>query len=288
MAGKLITQIRNISGMLKISHTIFALPFALASMLVAAGGWPSWRLVGLIVLAMFLARNAGMAFNRYLDADIDARNPRTAIRHIPQGLLSKTFVLLFSLANAAAFVVVSGLINRLCLFLSPLALLLLFSYSFMKRVTHFSHLVLGLVLGSSPIAAWAAVRGEITWEPFLLGVGVLFWVAGFDMIYATQDYDFDREAGLHSLVVRLGISRALVLARLFHGLTILSFVGFGLLMNLGWSYHVCLGLIALLLTYEHSLVSAKDLTRVNAAFFNVNGFISLLFLGGVLLGETLK
>jgi len=288
MAGKLITQIRNISGMLKISHTIFALPFALASMLVAAGGWPSWRLVGMIVLAMFLARNAGMAFNRYLDADIDAKNPRTAIRHIPQGLLSKAFVLTFSILNAAAFVVVAGLINRLCLFLSPLALLLLFSYSFMKRVTHFSHLVLGLVLGSSPIAAWAAVRGEITWEPFLLGVGVLFWVAGFDMIYATQDYDFDREAGLHSLVVRLGIGRALMLARLFHGFTILSFVGFGLLMNLGWSYHVCLGFIGLLLAYEHSLVSAKDLTRVNAAFFNVNGFISLLFLGGVLLGETLK
>lgn len=274
--------------MLKISHTIFALPFALASMLVAAGGWPPWRLVGLIILAMFLARNAGMAFNRYLDADIDAKNPRTATRHVPQGLLSKRFVLAFSLINAAAFIVVSGLINPLCLALSPVALLLLFSYSFMKRLTDFSHIVLGLVLGSSPIAAWAAVRGNLSWEPFLLGLGVLFWVAGFDVIYATQDYDYDRNAKLHSLVVRLGIGKALLLARAFHLMTLAFFVAFGLLLNLSWVYLVCLTVIAGLLAYEHSLVSEKDLSRVNAAFFNVNGFISLLFFAGVFLGETLK
>jgi 4-hydroxybenzoate polyprenyltransferase len=284
MARKVISalsRIRDVGAMLKISHTVFALPFALASMLLAAGGLPSWRLILLIVLAMFLARNAGMSFNRYLDADSDAKNPRTASRHIPRGLLSRRFVLLFSLVNAALFAAVSWKINRLCFLLSPVALALLFSYSFMKRVTDFSHLVLGLVLGSSPIAAWAAVRGELSWEPFLLGLGVLFWVAGFDMIYATQDYDFDRRAALRSLAVRLGVGGALRWARVFHAAGIALLLAFGGVLHLGWIYHLSVLIIALLLAYEHSLVSEKDLSRVNAAFFNVNGFISLLFLAGV-------
>jgi 4-hydroxybenzoate polyprenyltransferase len=283
MARKVISKIREVSEMLKISHTIFALPFALAAMLVAQNGFPSLRIVLLIILAMFTARNAGMAFNRYLDADIDAKNPRTAARHIPQGLLSRKFVLAFSLLNAALFVTVAWKINRLTLILSPVALLLLFSYSYMKRITDLTHLILGTVLGSSPIAAWIAVRGSLSWEPFLLGAGVLFWVAGFDVIYATQDYDFDRRSGLHSLVVRWGVGRALLLARLFHLATIAHFVAFGGILHLGWPYHLSLFVIALLLVYEHSLVSEKDLSRINAAFFNVNGFISLLFLAGVVL-----
>jgi 4-hydroxybenzoate polyprenyltransferase len=283
MAGKVIAKIRDVSGMLKISHTIFALPFALASMLTAAGGLPSWRLMVLVVLAMVTARNAGMAFNRYLDADIDARNPRTASRHIPRRLLSGRFVLLFSLVNAVLFLSIARAINPLCFLLSPLALGLLFGYSYMKRVTWLSHLFLGLVLGSSPVAAWIAVRGNFDAAPLILGAAVTFWVAAFDVIYATQDYDFDRGAGLHSLVVRLGISRALWAARLFHVGTIALFLLFGRALNLRWTYEATVAAIALLLAYEHSLVSAKDLSRVNAAFFNVNGLISLLFLAGVAL-----
>ncbi len=287
MAGRIISKIRQLAELLKISHTIFALPFALASMLIAARGLPSARLVVLVVAAMVVARNAGMAFNRYLDADIDAKNPRTAGRHIPRGLFSKKFVLLFSLANAAAFVAISRFINPLCFLLSPVALLLLYSYSYMKRFTNWSHLVLGCVLGSSPVAAWLAVKGSFSPEPFLLAAGVVFWVAGFDIIYATQDYDFDREQGLHSLVVRLGVTRALLCARLFHATTLILFFAFGAITHLGWIYNSSLTLIAALLVYEHSLVSAKDLSRVNAAFFNVNGFISLLFFAGVALSLPL-
>lgn len=279
----MISKVRHVSEMLKLSHTIFALPFALASMLAAAGGLPSWRLVILILLAMVTARNAGMAFNRYLDASIDARNPRTASRHVPQGLLSGRFVLVFSLVNALLFLAVTRAINPLCLALSPVALALLFGYSYMKRFSSLSHLVLGLVLGSSPIAAWIAVRGTFEFPPFVLGLAVAFWVAGFDVIYATQDHDFDRGEGLHSLVVRFGIGRALILARLFHAATISLFVAFGLLLHAPWPYFATVGLIAGLLAYEHSLVKADDLSRINAAFFTVNGYISLIFLAGVAL-----
>jgi len=279
----ILQKMKDLGGLVKISHTVFALPFALASMLVAAEGLPPLKLFLLVVGCMFFARNAGMAFNRWLDADIDARNPRTASRHIPQGVFSKPFVLAFSLINAGVFVFLARSINPLCFALSPVAVGLLFGYSFMKRLTHFSHLFLGLVLGSSPVAAWAAVRGTLAVEPFILGAAVVFWVAGFDVIYATQDYDFDRQEGLHSLVVRLGIAKALWLARLFHAATVALFLVFGLRLHFSFGYHLSLLLIATLLIYEHSLVSAKDLSKVNAAFFNVNGFISLIYLAGVVL-----
>jgi 4-hydroxybenzoate polyprenyltransferase len=285
MAGKIISKIRDLAEMVKVSHTIFALPFALASMLVAAGGFPSARILALVLVAMFTARNTGMAFNRYLDAAIDARNPRTASRHIPRGIFSRPFVLAFALVNAALFVAAAGFLNRLCLELSPIALGLLFSYSAMKRFTSLSHLVLGLTLGASPVAAWAAVRGTLSWEPFVLGAAVLFWVAGFDVIYATQDYEFDKKEGLHSLAVALGIRNALRLSRVFHILTLALFAAFGWLLHLGIVYNACLAVIAALLAYEHSLVKPHDLSRVNAAFFNVNGCISLLFLIGVFIGR---
>lgn len=285
---KALSKVKDLADLVKISHTVFALPFALASMLVAAEGLPTFRLFALVVLAMFFARTAGMAFNRYLDADIDARNPRTADRHIPRGVFSKPFVLGFSLINAALFVAVSWALNPLCFRLSPIALSLLFGYSFMKRLTSFSHLFLGLVLGASPLATWIAVRGSISYEPFLLGGAVVFWVAGFDLIYATQDYDFDRSEGLHSLAVRCGIGGALWLARLFHVVTLVLFFLFGHALGFEFGYHLSLFLIATLLAYEHSLVSAKDLSRVNAAFFNVNGFISLIYLSGVVLESGLK
>lgn len=280
---KIHQKICEIGELVKFSHTIFALPFALASLLIASGGPPEARLFFLIVAAMVCARTAGMSFNRYIDAPIDAKNPRTASRHIPAGLLSKKFVLLFSIGNATAFVLLTALINRLCLQLSLVALLLVYGYSFTKRFTDWSHLVLGMVLGASPIAAWIAVTGRVDLQPLLLGAAVVFWVAGFDILYATQDLEFDRREGLHSLVVRYGIARSLWIARIFHLATVILLFLFGRVLHFGVSYHLALALILLLFLYEHSLVSPKDLSRVNAAFFNVNGLISLLFLAGVVL-----
>ncbi len=281
--GKLIPKIKEIGELVKFSHTIFALPFALASMFIAAKGFPSLKILVLILLAMITLRNAAMAFNRFADATIDAQNPRTKIRHIPQGIFSKRFVLAFSLINALLFVMMSSQINSLCFKLSPIALFIVYFYSLTKRFTSLSHLVLGLALGISPIAAWFAVTGNFSTDPLYLGLAVVFWVAGFDMIYATQDLEFDRKIGLHSLVVQLGIHKALWLSRIFHIFTLAFFFLFGIKLHLNWSYDLTLLLIAGLLTYEHSLVKPKDLTRVNAAFFNANGLISMIFLGGALL-----
>ncbi len=276
-------KIVELLDLLKFSHTIFALPFALASLLIASGGLPSARLFLLIVLAMVIARNAGMAFNRYLDSEIDAKNPRTQSRHIPQGIFSRKFVLTFSLTNAILFVAVASQINAVCFKLSFVALALLFFYSYAKRFTAWSHLILGLVLGISPVGAWIAVRGRIDFEPILLALAVIFWVAGFDIIYGTQDYDFDRRQGLHSLVVRFGIAKSLLTARAFHIATVILLFLFGNALHFGAAYYLTLAIITFLFFYEHSLVSSKDLTRVNAAFFNVNGFISIVFLSGVTL-----
>lgn len=278
-----ILKLRQTLEMIKFSHTIFALPFALASMLVAAEGLPSLRTVTLLVLAMVAARSAGMSFNRFIDASLDAKNPRTASRHIPAGILSRRFVLLFSLMSGVLFVASCFLINRVCFLLSPLALGILILYSFTKRWTDWSHLVLGLALGISPPAAWIAVTGTLSLEPVLLGLAVLFWVAGFDVIYATQDYEFDQKEGLHSLVARFGIARALWISRVFHGLALAFLLLFGQGASLGWIYKLTVALIGILFLYEHSLVKPQDLSRVNAAFFNVNGYISLLFLSGVTL-----
>ena len=252
-------------------------------MLIAAGGLPSLRVLILILLAMLTARNAGMSFNRFLDAEIDRKNPRTASRQIPRRVFSRPFVLLFSLVNAGLLVLIARQLNPLCFQWSGTALALLYFYSFTKRFTNWSHLVLGLTLGSSPVAAWMAVRSSFAPEPFVLGTAVVFWVAGFDIIYATQDYEFDRKEGLRSAVVRFGIPRALWIARAFHLLTIVLFIVFGRMLRMGFGFDLSLMLIASLLAYEHSLVRAKDLSRVDAAFFNVNGFISLLFLAGVVL-----
>lgn len=283
MAGKVVTKLSELADLLKISHTIFALPFALSSMLIASHGLPPFRVLVLILLAMGAARNAGMSFNRFLDAEIDALNPRTTQRQLPRGVFSKKFVLIFSILNALGLVGIAWTLNPLCFRLVPVALVLLYAYSFTKRFTAWSHLVLGAVLGSSPVAAWAAVRGSLVVEPFVLGAAVVFWVAGFDIIYATQDDEFDRREGLHSAVVRFGIAKALWIARSFHLVTVVLLVVFGRMFSMGFAYDLSLLLVAMLLAYEHSLVKARDLSRVNAAFFNVNGFISLLFLAGVTL-----
>ncbi|MBI2067659.1 MAG: UbiA family prenyltransferase [Deltaproteobacteria bacterium] len=273
----------NIFSLIKFSHTIFALPFALSSMLVAASGIPPLRTILFIIIGMVAGRTAGIAFNRYLDAEIDAKNPRTALREIPRGVISKRFALILSFTSSAMLLLVAFQLNSLCFYLSPLALFLLYFYSFTKRLTDWSHLFVGLVLGITPIASWIAVTGSWSWIPFILGLGVTFWVAGFDIIYATQDEEFDRREGLHSLVVRLGLPKALWIARLFHGLTLLSFIAFGYLVldTTALPYWLALSLCGFLLFYEHRLVKPTDLSHVNAAFFNMNGTIAIIFFAGV-------
>jgi 4-hydroxybenzoate polyprenyltransferase len=272
--------------MIKWEHSIFALPFALIGAMLAARGWPTvWQLTW-IVVAMVAARSAAMSFNRLVDAAYDARNPRTRMRALPAGLLSPQFVGAFVAASCVLFIFAAAQLNRLCLYLSPLALAILLLYSYTKRFTRWSHLVLGLADAIPPAAAWIAVRGAFDWRILPLVGAVTFWVGGFDVLYACQDYDFDREAGLHSLPRFLGIRKALVAARLFHG------VAFGCLLATAWLF--ALGVVAYtgviafggLLVYEHSLVSHRDLSRLNAAFFTTNGVVSVLlfvFIAGDLL-----
>ena len=280
----IVKKILQIGEMVKFSHSIFALPFALSTFVIASQGMPLstiLRLLAWMVVAMVSLRTGAMAFNRWLDADIDAQNPRTAIRHIPQKTLSKNLVLTLALICGALFVIVCTQINTLAFKLSWIALIFAYGYSFAKRFTSLCHLILGLVLGMSPIGAWVAVRGEIAPQSVLLGIAVTLWVAGFDLIYATQDYDFDKRSGLHSMVVSLGISKALWLSRIFHIITFVLLCIFGEQTGLGKTYFITLIPILGLFLYEHSLVSATNLSNVNAAFFNVNGGISVLFFIGV-------
>jgi 4-hydroxybenzoate polyprenyltransferase len=261
--------------MIKFSHSIFALPFALASAALATTGAVNWAALGWIVLAMVGARSAAMGFNRLADQAIDAKNPRTAGRELPQGLLGRAEVWAFVLLSAAALVLAAWRLNPLCLALSPVALLVVFGYSYAKRFTSLSHVVLGLALGIAPVGAWIAIRGTFDTVPVVLALAVLFWVAGFDVIYACQDADFDCQEGLFSLPARLGIARALWVARGFHAAAVLLLSGVAFLMPLGGVYWLGVGFVLVLLVYEHSLVSADDLSKVDAAFFAVNGWISV-------------
>jgi 4-hydroxybenzoate polyprenyltransferase len=263
--------------MIKWEHSIFALPFALCGAMLAAGGFPRVHQLLWIIVAMIAARSAAMAFNRWADAALDAANPRTSTRALPAGQLTPGFVATFVIASSAVFVIAAGQLNRLSLMLSPVALAVLLLYSYTKRVTRWSHLVLGFALGIAPSAAWIAVRGSLDPRILLLTAAVTFWVAGFDVLYACQDFDFDRQAGLHSIPRYVGIRAALWIARAFHlvmvGLLVAVLIVFGL-GNLA-----VLGVVAvvLLLLYEHSLVRADDLSKLNAAFFTMNGVISVLF-----------
>jgi 4-hydroxybenzoate polyprenyltransferase len=263
--------------MIKWEHSIFALPFALCGAMLAAGGVPAWHQLAWIVVAMVSARSAAMAFNRLADASIDAANPRTAIRALPAGLLTPSFVSAFVLVSCGIFVLAASQLNRLTLILSPVALAIVLSYSYSKRFTRWSHFLLGFALGVAPAAAWIAVRGSLDSRILLLTAAVTFWVGGFDVIYACQDHDFDRSYGLHSLPRHLGIKTALALARLFHlmmlGLLVAVVVVFGL------GKLAVLGVIAVtaLLLYEHALVRHDDLSELNAAFFTMNGVISVVF-----------
>ncbi len=277
-----LTRVRMTLDMIKFEHSVFALPFALTGALLAwrDAGFPTGAFgtkLGWIVLAMVGARSAAMAFNRLLDASIDARNPRTRTRHIPAGLLSKRFAWGFTLVSSAAFFAASAALNPLCLKLSPLALGVVLFYSFTKRFTSFSHLVLGFALGIAPAAAWIAVRGTLDARIVWLTAAVTLWTAGFDIIYACQDYEFDRTAGLFSIPRRFGISGALTISRLFHGAMLLALAALVLAFDLGVVSWLGAALVAALLVYEQSLVKPNDLSRVNAAFFTVNGWVSMLF-----------
>ena len=263
--------------MIKWEHSIFALPFALCGAMLAAGGFPSVHQLLWIVVAMVAARSAAMAFNRWADAAIDAANPRTSTRALPAGHLSPAFVVTFVVGSSLVFVLAASQLNRLALLLSPVALAVLLLYSYTKRVTRWSHVVLGFALGIAPSAAWIAVRGSLDPRILLLTAAVTFWVAGFDVLYACQDYEFDQQAGLHSIPRYLGIRGALWVARGFHVVMIGFLVALLIVFGLGKLAAVGVGVVILLLLYEHALVKANDLSKLNAAFFTMNGVISVLF-----------
>jgi 4-hydroxybenzoate polyprenyltransferase len=271
----------------RFSHTVFALPFALAAMCVAARvttGWPGWRTLLLILAAMVSARTAAMGFNRIVDRHYDAKNPRTAGRHLPAGQMTVTGAWCLVIGAAGGLVIVSYLINWICFVLSPVALVIVFFYSLTKRFTDFTHVFLGLALAVAPVGAWLAVTGSFAWPPVVLAGAVVLWLTGFDVIYATQDYEFDRQAGLRSLPVRLGIAGSLRLARWAHVAMMAGLVGFGLISGLGWPYYAGLTVIAGCLVYEHWLAGKGDPVSLNVASLRVNGVISVVFLLGVIAG----
>ncbi len=277
MSG-IFARTRTTLEMIKWEHSIFALPFALTAALLAAHGVPALRTLGWILVAMVAARSAAMAFNRWADAELDAANPRTKMRAIPAGLLTRQFVLGFTLVATAVFLLAAGELNRATLWLSPVALAVLFGYSYMKRVTRWSHLVLGLALGIAPSAAWIAVRGSLDARIVVLTAAVMLWVGGFDVLYACQDFDHDRAAGLYSLPQAAGIPAAFWAARLMHATMLGLLVWFGRLFEFGLAGWLGVAAVGLLLLYEHSLVSPRDLRRLNAAFFTMNGVIAMVFL----------
>jgi len=264
--------------MIKFSHTIFALPFALSGALLAIRGLPSGRQLLFIVLAMVGARTAAMAMNRLIDADIDAKNPRTAGRAIPAGLLSKGAVFGAIVLSVGLLLWSAAMLNPLCLKLSPIALGFLVLYSYCKRFTALAHIVLGICLAAAPIGAWVALTGKIELPAIVLGLIVLFWVSAFDMLYALQDLEYDRSVGLHSIPVALGVNGSLWLSRLFHLITVGLLLWLIILMGLGIWFWIGTGAMTAMLLYEHWLLRGGDLSKLDAAFFTMNGYISLTFL----------
>jgi 4-hydroxybenzoate polyprenyltransferase len=263
--------------MIKWEHSVFALPFALTGAMLAAHGWPRPAQLLWIIVCMVTARSAAMAFNRWADADLDAVNPRTANRAIPAGLLSRGFVGIFTIVMAALFVLAASQLNRLTLLLSPAALAIVLSYSYTKRFTRWSHLVLGLSLGIAPSAAWIAVRGTLDWRILVLTVAVLFWVAGFDILYACQDAEHDRSHHLYSFPATIGIPAAFWIVRVMHAVMLGLLLWLVNIFALGPVALAGIVLVAGLLLYEHLIVSPNDLRRLNAAFFTMNGVISIVF-----------
>ena len=273
----LVHNLRVTLEMIKWEHSVFALPFALCGAMLAAKGLPTAHQLAWIVVAMVAARSAAMAFNRLADASIDAANPRTRTRALPSGTLTPRFVAAFVTVSCAVFVLAAWQLNRLTLLLSPVALAVVLLYSYAKRFTRWSHLVLGFALGIAPTAAWIAVRGSFDPRILLLTAAVTFWVGGFDVLYACQDFEFDQQAELHSVPRHFGIAQSLWIARGLHVLMLLLLLTLVPTFALGKLVMAGVAVVALLLAYEHSLVSAHDLSRLNAAFFTMNGVISVVF-----------
>ena len=274
-------RIRTVLEMIKFEHSVFALPFALVGALLAAragGALPTVRQLLWIVVAMVGARSAAMTLNRLADIEYDRRNPRTANRALPAGELSIGFAWMFTAVSSAVLVLAAWQLNPLALKLSPVALAILFFYSYTKRFTAWSHFVLGFCLGISPAAAWIAIRGSLDWRMLILCAAVTLWVGGFDVLYACQDVEFDMAAGLFSIPRKLGIARALEIARGMHVVMVIMLAWLAWSFHLAWPAWVGIGVVAALLAYEHSLLKPNDLSKMNAAFFTVNGYISLLFL----------
>jgi len=266
--------------LIRFSHTIFALPFALGALIVSANGWPSPRVLILVLVCMVCARTAAMLFNRLVDWSLDQHNPRTADRHL---LLSKPVVLILLLLSSAGFLFAAAMINWLTLLLSPIALALVFFYSLTKRFTSATHFFLGLALAIGPVGAWIAQTGKVGLAPIVLAGGVICWVAGFDLIYAIQDYDFDRREKIHSLVVKLGVARSLHLAQLLHVGMFVALIGFGLMAKLGPIYFWAMPLVAAVLAFEHRSARNLDVAGINRAFFQSNAFVSAVFLAAICL-----
>jgi len=275
-----VTSFTNFLKFVRFSHTIFAMPFALGAMIVAADGLPTGRVILLIVLAMVFARTAAMTFNRLADWEIDKRNPRTMGRH---RLVSRAAASTGCVISALLFIVASWLLNPLCFALSPVALAIVFFYSLTKRFTHAAQFFLGVALSVAPVGAWLAVTGGFAWPPLVLALAVVCWVAGFDMIYATQDYEVDRRERLKSMVVWLGVPRALRVAQVLHALTWIGLVAFGWIAGLGVAYGVGLVIVLGILFYEHRIAQSRDVRAINEAFFHSNAWIGVVFVASILI-----
>jgi len=279
----LITKILEFGRMIKFSHSVFALPFALSGAILATREIPvDMHKLFWIIIAMIGARSAAMGFNRLVDHKIDASNPRTSQRELPAGKMSRKEIIGFIAVFSILFVFAASQLNLLCFLLSPVALVTVFFYSFTKRFTDLSHYFLGLALGLSPVGAWLAVTGYFAWLPIILGMVVVFWVAGFDILYSIQDVEFDISAKLHSIPKRVGIKRSLLVAKLSHGVSFILMAYLSWLVPFHFIYTVGLIIVGGLLTYEHSLVKADDLTKLDKAFFSMNGIISIVFFIAVL------
>ncbi|GLC32546.1 UbiA-like polyprenyltransferase [Clostridium omnivorum] len=277
--NKAIEKLHDYGVLVMFSHTIFSLSFALISMLLASNGLPSPYTIFWILIAFLGARTGANAINRVIDAEIDAKNPRTASRQLPQGLLKKKEVLAFVIICFLIMVVAAAMLNPLCLILSPIALFLMVIYSYTKRFTWACHLVLGITSAAAPVGAWLAVTGKITWLPLFIGAANTLWVAGFDIIYGAQDYDFDTANGIHSIPARFGVRNALYISTLFHGITLILLIIVGILSSqLGIIYYIGLSIISILFVAEHKMVSPHNLTNVKIASYGINQIISIVFL----------
>lgn len=281
--------VREWAEMIKLEHTVFALPFALSGLLLSISTMPSWSTVGWTVVAFTGARAAAMTLNRLIDSKIDGLNPRTSMRAIPAGKISSGQAVVFSILSFAVMLFAAAHLPPICLWLSPIALIWLTIYSYTKRITWLCHLILGIAIGGAALGGWVAAAGSIVgYAPWLLSLAVATWVAGFDIIYACQDVDFDREQHLHSLPARFGVAEALLIARALHVVTVASFILLGATLNLGSIYFAGAALVGVMLVYEHRLVSADDLSKVNAAFFTVNGLVSIAAFLSILIDKVVR